>query len=202
MLDTIALLAMMSMVLFLLRRNQTGGDITEFIFRHLREEEVILCSSVEILKFVDEHCMRMLANTVLGVICLSRARGRYVLSLLSRPLRLDLKAIRLQMSLFLAIVSQARLGCAAAGCTPSACLYVAFVVSAPIFVVVIHDVVKSQPLVGSVHWGFLPLPRRQQVLGLLHCRRLGLLTLDIVVLQLCDHLPILAYVRPKEECSR
>ena len=126
--------------------------------------------------------MCMLSNSILDVTCFGCASSCRVLGLPSRPLCLDLKAIRLQVPLFFAVIGMERLGRAATVCTPAACLCIAFSGSAPIAVVVVQDFGEDQPLIGPVYWGFNLFPRRQKGVIFLYHLRVGMPTLGVGVL--------------------
>ena len=185
-----------------IKEKPAGGVGTEFFFCHLRKEEVILCPGIEILESVDHYCMCMLADAILYVVCFGRSPSRRVLGLFIRTLPLCIKAVGLKVTLFFTIVAVAHLGCATASFTPTACLCDDVSGSAPVAVVVVYEVGKSQSLVGPVYWLFLPFPRRHRVLCFMNRFRVGFLALDVVVLYLCHRPSILAYVLPEEECSR
>ena len=68
-------------------------DITEFLFRHLGKEEVILCPGIEIPESVDHHHMPMLDDSVLDVVCFGHAPAHCGTGLLDRLLCLNLKTV-------------------------------------------------------------------------------------------------------------
>ena len=74
--------------------------------------------------------------------------------------------------------------------------------STSVTVIVVHNIGETQPLVGTVYRGFLPLPRGQQGLCFLDRLWVGFLYLGLVIADLHHHTYILASVFPKEECSR
>ena len=140
MLDTIALLTMMSMVLTLLRSSQMGVRLLDFSFdtcekknwssdlvmksRNLLTSIVCVCSPAPSLASND----------------LVAPPGRCVLRLLSRPLCLQFQEIRFQVSLLFAVIKSARLGRATAWRTPAACMIAIVAGITPVAVFVIHNI--------------------------------------------------------------